>query len=183
MLAFQIAGPAGIRALHAEGRDEERETAPAEPLLVDLLARPQAEGLATLVLIDEVLMYARGKVAVDEAWRGRLIDFFQYLCQAVTKVDRCALVASLLASDLDKSDDTGKAISAQIGEIFYRQKEEGVQRVQKEDVAKVLRRRFFTPASIADADAFLPHVTTAVRSLAAVDDLLREVSPDLRLKR
>ena len=174
VLAFQIAGAAGIRGLHAEDRDEERETAPAEPLLVDLLARPQAEGLATLVLIDEVLMFARGKIAVDEAWRGRLIDFFQYLCQAVTKVDRCALVASLLASDLDKSDDTGKAISAQIGEIFNRQKEEGVQPVQKEDVAEVLRRRFFTPASIADADAFLPHVTTAVRNLAAVDDAVRK---------
>ena len=174
VLAFQIAGAAGVRALHAEGRDEERETAPAEPLLVDLLARPQAEGLATLVLIDEVLMFARGKVAVDEAWRGRLMDFFQYLCQAVTKVDRCALVASLLASDLDKSDDTGKAIGAQIGEIFNRQKEEGVQPVQKEDVAEVLRRRFFTPASITDSDAFLPHVTTAVRNLAAVDDAVRK---------
>ena len=174
VLAFQLAGPAGIRALHAEGRDEERDTAPAEPLLVDLLSRPQAEGLATLVLIDEVLMFARGKVAVDEAWRSRLIDFFQYLCQAVTKVDRCALVASLLASDLDKSDDTGKAISAQIGEVFNRQKEEGVQPVQKEDVAEVLRRRFFTPGSIADADVFLPHVTTAVRNLATVDDAVRK---------
>ena len=174
VLAYQIAGAAGIRALHAEGRDEERETAPAEPLLVDLLSRPQAEGLATLVLIDEVLMFARGKVAMDEAWRGRLINFFQYLCQAVTKVDRCALVASLLASDLDKSDDTGKAISAQISEIFNRQKEEGVQPVQKEDVAEVLRRRFFTPASIAHSDAFLPHVTTAVRNLAAVDDTVRK---------
>ena len=174
VLAFQLAGAAGLRGLHAEGRDEERETAPAEPLLVDLLSRPQADGLATLVLIDEVLMFARGKVAVDEAWRGRLTDFFQYLCQAVTKVDRCALVASLLASDLDKSDDTGKAISAQIGEIFNRQKEEGVQPVQKEDVAEVLRRRFFTPASIGDSDVFLPHVTTAVRNLAAVDDVVRK---------
>ena len=89
ILAFQLAGAAGIRTLHAEGRDEERETPPAEPLLVDLLSRPQAVGLATLVLIDEVLMFARGKVAVDEAWHGRLTDFFQYLCQAVTKVDRC----------------------------------------------------------------------------------------------
>ncbi len=174
VLAFQLAGAAGVRALHAEGRDAERETPPAEPLLVDLLARPQADGLATLVLIDEVLMFARGKVAVDSAWRGRLIDFFQYLCQAVTKVDRCALVASLLASDLDKSDETGKAIGAQIGEIFNRQKEEGVQPVQKEDVAEVLRRRFFTPASIADSDVFLPHVTTAVRNLAAVDDAVRK---------
>ena len=174
VLAFQIAGAVGIRALHADGRDEERETAPAEPLLVDLLARPQAEGLSTLVLIDEVLMFARGKVAVDEAWRGRLIDFFQYLCQAVTKVDRCALVASLLASDPEKSDDVGKVLSAQISAIFNRQKEEGVQPVQKEDVAQVLRRRFFTTASIADSDVFLPHVTTAVANLASVDDAVRK---------
>ncbi len=39
VLAFQIAGGAGIEALHAEGRDEEREMPPAEPLLVELLAR------------------------------------------------------------------------------------------------------------------------------------------------
>ena len=174
VLAFQLAGAAGLRALHAEGRDAERETPPAEPLLVDLLARPQADGLATLVLIDEVLMFARGKVAVDAAWRGRLLDFFQYLCQAVTKVDRCALVASLLASDLDKRDETGKAISAEIAAIFNRQKEEGVQPVQKEDVAEVLRRRFFTPASIGDPEVFRPHVTAAVANLATVDDAMRK---------
>ena len=174
VLAFQLAGAAGLRALHAEGRDAERETPPAEPLLVDLLARPQSEGLATLVLIDEVLMFARGKVAVDKAWRGRLLDFFQYLCQAVTKVDRCALVASLLASDLDKSDETGKAIGGEIAAIFNRQKEEGVQPVQKEDVAEVLRRRFFTPASIGDRDVFRPHVTAAVANLATVDDTARK---------
>ena len=69
----------GVRALHAEGRDEERGTPPAEPLLVDLLSRPQAEGLATLVLIDEVLMFARGKVAVDAAWRGRLVEVSWFL--------------------------------------------------------------------------------------------------------
>ncbi len=177
VLAFQIAGGAGIQALHAEGRDEERETPPAEPLLVELLARPQSEGLATLVLVDEVLMFARGKVAVDETWRGRLIDFFQYLCQAVTKVDRCALVASLLASDPATSDEAGKAVSAQIAAIFNRQKEEGVQPVQREDVAEVLRRRFFTPESIADTDRFLPHVTTAVGNLASLDEA---VSKDRR---
>jgi hypothetical protein len=93
--------------LHADGKDEERETPPAEPLLVNLLSRPEADGLSTLVLIDEVLMYAREKVSIAEVWRGRLIDFFQYLCQALTKVDRCAMVASLLASDPEKSDHFG----------------------------------------------------------------------------
>ena len=174
VLAFQIAGADGIRALNAEGLDEERQTPPAEPLLVDLLARPQSQGLATLVLIDEVLMFARGKVAADEAWRGRLIDFFQYLCQAVTKVDRCALVASLLASDPATSDEVGKKLSGQIAAIFSRQKEEGVQPVQREDVAEVLRRRFFTTESISDTNQFLPHVTTVVDNLASLDDTIKK---------
>jgi predicted AAA+ superfamily ATPase len=162
VLAFQIGGSDGLRALHGDGKDEERETPPAEPLLVDLLSWPQAEGLSTLVLIDEVLMYAREKVGMAEVWRGRLIDFFQYLCQAVTKVDRCAMVVSLLASDPEKSDPFGKELIGQIFEIFNRQKEEGVQPVQKEDVAEVLRRRFFETASITDVESFRPHVTTAV---------------------
>jgi hypothetical protein len=171
VLAFQIAGADGLRALHAEGKDEERETPPAEPLLVDLLARPQAEGLSTLVLIDEVLMYAREKIAMAEAWRSRLIDFFQYLCQAVAKVDRCALIASLLAPK--KSDPTGRELIGQIFEIFNRQREEGVQPVQKDDVAEVLRRRFFETDSIADTEAFRPLVTTAVANIADLEEAVR----------
>ena len=170
VLAFQIAGDEGLRSLHADGQSEERETPPAEPLLTDLLARPQAQGLSTLVLIDEVLMYAREKVSMGEIWRGRLIDFFQYLCQAITKVDRCAMVASLLASDPDKNDSFGKELIGQIFEIFNRQKEEGVQPVQKEDVAEVLRRRFFETASISDTNKFRPHVTAAVANIAAHDE-------------
>ena len=38
VLAFQIAGADGLRAIHGEGEDEERETPPAEPLLANLLA-------------------------------------------------------------------------------------------------------------------------------------------------
>ena len=170
VLAFQIAGDDGLRSLHADGLSEERETPPAEPLLTDLLSRPQAQGLSTLILIDEVLMYVREKVGMGEVWRGRLIDFFQYLCQAVTKVDRCAMVASLLASDPDKNDSFGKELIGQIFEIFNRQKEEGVQPVQKEDVAEVLRRRFFETASISDPNNFRPHVTTAVANIAAHDE-------------
>lgn len=170
VLAFQIAGADGLRALHADNKDDERETPPAEPLLVDLLSRPQKDGRSTLVLIDEVLMYAREKVGLAEVWRGRLIDFFQYLCQAVSKVDRCAMVVSLLASDPEKNDPVGKQLIGQIFEIFNRQKEEGVQPVQKEDVAEVLRRRFFEPASIANLETFRSHVTTAVANIADLDE-------------
>ena len=128
VLAFQIAGDEGLRAIHPDGANEERETPPAEPPLADLLSRPQADGLATLILIDEVLMYAREKAAMSEDWRARLIAFFQYLCQAVARVDRSALVASLLASDPAKSDAFGKALTAQIFDIFNRQREEASSR-------------------------------------------------------
>jgi uncharacterized protein len=109
VLAYQIAGADGLRLLHAEGQEDERESAPAENLLAELLALPGNQDMATLILIDEVLMYAREKIGFDPAWRGRLVNFFQYLTQAVTRVDRAALVASLLATDPRKSDELGKA--------------------------------------------------------------------------
>ena len=174
VLAFQLAGADGLRLLHPDGADEERETPPAEPLLTALLSRPQAGGLATLVLIDEVLMYARQKAAAEEVWRARLIDFFQYLCQAAVKVDRCALVASLLASDPASNDAFGRELTQQLFNIFNRQREEGIQPVQKQDVAEVLRRRFFAPASIADKDSFRPHVTAAVANIARIEESVRK---------
>lgn len=170
VLAYQIAGDDGLRLLHADGKAEERGSAPAENLMVDLLAMPAKDGLSTLLLIDEVLMYARGKVGLDAAWRGRLVDFFQYLTQAATKIDRCAVVASLLATDPSKSDTLGKELTSELYQIFRRQREEGVQPVQKEDVAEVLRRRFFTPDSIRDREAFRAHVVAALKGIAALDE-------------
>ena len=170
ILAYQLAGADGLAAIHAEGRDEERETPPAEPLLVDLLSRPQEDGLSTLVLLDEVLMYVRSKVEAEPDWRGRLIGFFQYLTQAVVKVDRCAMAASLLASDPRKHDEFGQGLLAEVSDVFGRQMEEGANPVGREDVTQVLRRRFFTPESIRDPGAFRPHVTTVVGNIAALDE-------------
>ena len=170
MLAFQIAGADGLRLLHADGLDAERESAPAENLLVELLAIPGQQGLATLILIDEVLMYAREKVGLDPAWRSRLVNFFQYLTQAATKIDRCAIVASLLASEPRKSDTLGKEIAQELFTIFRREREEGIQPVLKEDVAEVLRRRFFTPDSIRDREAFRPHVVAALKGVTDHDE-------------
>ena len=170
ILAFQLAGPDGLRLIHAEGKDEERDTPPAEPLLAELLSAPQREGLSTLVLLDEVLMYMRARIEAEPDWRGRLRNFFQYLTQAVVKVDRCALVASLLASDPRKHDDFGNELLRDVSDVFGRQKEEDASPVGKEDVAEVLRRRFFKPESIRDPDAFRPHVTSVVGSIAALDE-------------
>ena len=174
VLAFQIAGEEGLRTLHPEGANAERNTPPAGPLLADLLARPQAQGLATLVLIDEVLMYVREKAAMDGSWRTRLIDFFQHLCQATARVDQCALVASLLASDPAKSDAYGKALTQEMFDIFKRQEEPAINPVEQQDVAEVLRRRFFATETISDPDTFRPHVTAAVANIAAIDEAVRK---------
>jgi uncharacterized protein len=170
VLAYQLAGSDGLRLLHAEGQDAERASAPAENLLVELLSMPARQGLATLVLIDEVLMYAREKVGLDPSWRGRLLDFFQYLTQAATKVPTCAIVASLLATDPHKSDMLGRELTQELYAIFRREREQGVQPVLKEDVAEVLRRRFFTPDSIRDRSAFRPQAVAALKGIAALDE-------------
>jgi Protein of unknown function (DUF499) len=170
VLAYQIAGDEGLALLHAEGKAEERETAPAEPLLVTLLAIPQKEDLSTLVLIDEVLMFVREKVALDPSWRDHMLNFFQYLTQAAAKVDRAAVVASLLATDPLKNDALGKELANKMATIFRREGEQSVQPVSKDDVAEVLRRRFFKPESIRDREAFRPHVVAALKGIVDLDE-------------
>ena len=170
VLAFQLGGSDGLRLLHAEGLDAERESAPAENLLVELLSLPARQGQSTLILIDEVLMYVREKVGLNPVWRGRLLDFFQYLTQAATKVPTCAIVASLLATDPLKSDTLGKELTQELYAIFRREREGDVQPVLKDDIAEVLRRRFFTPDSIRDRDLFRAQAVASVKGIAALDE-------------
>ena len=112
ILAYQIAGVEGLRLLHADGKEVERDTPPAEPLLSELLSKPQRENLSTLVLLDEVLMYLRDMVETDGSWRGRLLSFFHHLTSSVVKVDSCAMVASLRASDPKTHDSLGSELLA-----------------------------------------------------------------------
>ena len=170
VLAWQIAGSEGLKLLHGEGKDKERESAPAEPLLHSLLSMPQAEGLSTLVLLDEVLMYARDKISRHKAYEGYLESFFQALTQAATKVKHCAVVASLLATDPRKMDSTGQKIVGNLSDLFRREQEESVQPVEKQDVAEVLRRRFFTPESIQQSGAFKQHVLAALKGVYDLDE-------------
>ncbi|MEW6032534.1 MAG: DUF499 domain-containing protein [Bacillota bacterium] len=178
VLAYQLAGSEGLRLLHAADRDEERESPPAENLLTELLAIPARADLATLILIDEVLMYAREKVALDPTWRARLVDFCQYLTQATTAVPRCAIVASLLATDPRKYDSLGRELAKDLSDIFRREKEESIQPVLKEDVAEILRRRFFTPESTRDHELFRPHVIAALQGIQALDEATARQGPE-----
>ena len=172
VLAYQLAGDEGLSAIHAQGKAEERETPPAEPLLAKLLALPGERDLSTLVLVDEVLMYAREKVGLDRKWQARIVDFFQHLTSAVGKVDQAAMVASLLATDPNKQDALGRQVSDELSSVLRRQREEGVQPVAQRDVAEVLRRRFFERESLQDEDAYRSHVIGVVRELAKLDETM-----------
>lgn len=171
LLAYQIAGDEGLKVLHAEGKAEERKTAPAENTLRELFAIPAKSGLGTLILLDEVLLYAKARCGAEPGFLDVLVTFFQYLTQAATKADRCCIVASLLSSEpKDQADQVGKKIVSDLYDIFQRQKEETVQPVEQADVAEVLRRRLFDGASLSKPDDWRPHVIAALKGINALDD-------------
>ena len=138
-LAYQLAGDEGLAKVAAHEADY---ITPAEPLLADLLKAPQAEGLSTLILIDETLLYARNAVNDDPKRLGILQDFFQMLTQAASRVDRAAIVASLITSDVVLDDPTGVQVLNAIGGVF-RRIGETVEPVSREDISELLRRRLF----------------------------------------
>ena len=169
VLAYQLAGDDGLRAIHAEGKPEERETPPAEPLLARLLESPRERGFeATLVLIDEVLMYARAQ-GFDAERSERLTDFFQYLLQAVARVDTAAIVISLLASDPRVAQSkVAKRFLASLSNILRRQREPGVEPVRKEDVPEVLRRRLFRD-DFSDLQGWRPQAIAVARNFGRME--------------
>lgn len=172
LLAYQIAGDEGLKLLHAEGKAEERNTPPAENLLTKLLSLPLKEKMGTLVLLDEVLLYAKVRCHSEPGFLDILIGFFQYLTQAAAKVEKCCIVASLLSSEpKDQADALGKKIVGDMYDIFQRQREEAVQPVEKDDVAEVLRRRLFDPKSVELRGTWPQHVISALKGVGALDDL------------
>jgi len=171
VLAYQIAGDDGLKLMHADGKAEERNSPPAENTLTDLLSLPLKANMGTLLLIDEVLLFAKVKVRSDPGWLDNLISFFQYLTQAAAKVEKCCIVASLLSSEpKDQADSLGKRIVSELYDIFQRQREAAVQPVEKDDVAEVLRRRLFDPDSVKLRGEWPQHVIAALKGIATLDD-------------
>ncbi len=171
LLAYQVAGDDGLKLLHADGKAEERSTPPAENTLTQLLSMPLKQGMGTLILLDEVLLYAKVRCHTEPGFLDVLIGFFQYLTQAAAKVEKCCIVASLLSSEpKDQADNLGKKIVADLYDIFQRQREEAVQPVEKDDVAEVLRRRLFDPKSVELRGQWPQHVIAALKGIAALDD-------------
>ena len=138
-LAYQLAGDEGLAKVAEHEADY---TAPAEPILVDLLKAPQTEGLSTLILLDEALMYTRGTVEADRNRLGTLRDFFQGLTQAISKVKRSAIVASLITAEIIADDPISVSVLNMLEGVF-RRLEHNVEPVSRDDVSELLRRRLF----------------------------------------
>jgi len=138
-LAYQIAGENGYERLKEHDQNME---VPAEPLLVDILRAPQVDGLGALVLVDEAVWYYRQAVLKDPRMLGAIKDFYHVLNQAVAKVSQAAMVASLIASEVEANDLTGVQCLEALEDEFQRIAEP-VEPVTRNDVAEILRRRLF----------------------------------------
>ena len=138
-LAYQLAGDEGL-AIVAE--HEADYINPAEQTLVELIKAPQNEGLSTLILLDEALMYTRAAVNDDPKRFGILQDFFQALTQAVDKVNSASIVASLITSDIIANDPTGVRVLDMLENVFHRM-DKPFEPVSREDISELLRRRLF----------------------------------------
>ena len=171
LLAYQVGGDDALRMLHADGKAEELNVPPATADMAKMLSIPLQSGLGTLVLLDEVLLYAKVKVQFEPGYLDLLTGFFQYLTQAAAKVDRCCIVASLLSSEpKDQADRLGKKIVADLYDIFQRQREAAVNPVEKDDVAEVLRRRLFNPQSVSQRQSWPQQVIAALKGIGALDE-------------
>ena len=138
-LAYQLAGDKGLEIV---AKHEADYINPAEQPLVELLKLPQNEGLATLILLDETLMYTSAAVKVDPNRYGSLRDFFQVLTQAVKKVNNTAIVASLITADIIADDPTDIRVLTMLETIFHRL-DETAEPISPGDVSELLRRRLF----------------------------------------
>ena len=138
-LAYQLAGDEGLAKVAAH---EAAYITPAQPLLAELLKMPQTDGLSTLILLDEALMYMRGAVNEAPNRLGIFRDFFQGLTQAVASVEQTAIVASLISADIIAHDPIATQVLDVIGNIFQRVRE-SVAPISREDISELFRRRLF----------------------------------------
>lgn len=167
-IAWQLGGAEGL-SLVQEG-DTERETSPTTNYFEKLLRHAGQDGKGILILLDEVLMWARVKVGENREWLPRLRDFFQHLTQAAGRVDGTYVLVSMLASEPARNDELGREIEADLSVVFQRAAEDRVQPVEKDDVAEVLRRRLFAPETYANRSGWKQHVVAALNGICDLDE-------------
>jgi len=138
-LAYQLAGDYGFARVQ---QHEITYTAPAQPILEELLRVPLSEGKGALILLDEAVIYGRSASALNPNNLGVLKDFFQMLTQAVAATPRACIVASLIAAQTEPDDLLGAQVLSALEDVFGRLQSTS-EPVGRDDLATVLSRRLF----------------------------------------
>ena len=100
-IAWQLAGQEGLEIIQGKNNTE-RVDSPSVEIFNKLFEHVTSKGNSVLILLDEVLMWARGMVDRDSVWERRLQHFFQYLSVSVGNIDRCCVVISILQRRLTR---------------------------------------------------------------------------------
>lgn len=172
-IAWQLAGEEGLKIIQGNHKTE-RVDSPSVEIFENLFNHVTEQSTPVLILLDEVLMWARGMVDRDKVWEKRIQHFFQYLSVSAGNVDNCCVVISVLATDMDKvADEVGRRLESSLFDALGRVKEKAIVPTRAEEVPEVLRRRLFTSESIADRKQHRLIAQDVVDRIAEVDESVR----------
>jgi len=155
-LAWQLAGASGKPELYEAVRPNDESRTSPKGLFMKVLK----EAGPCLILIDELADYcvaASGVQVGGSTLSDQTISFIQELSEAVSRVDRCVLVATLPASAVEVANSPGA--SAILASLEGRLARVGADTkpVAEEEIFEVIRRRLFE--DIPDAGAVSAAVT------------------------
>jgi len=106
-----------------------------------------------LILIDEILEYATkaaGVKVVDSNLAAQTLAFMQELTEAVSSMERVALVITLPASVMEHYDENSEKLFQQLQRIAGRT-EKIYTPVEEDEISKIIRRRLFSNIEIEEA--------------------------------
>jgi hypothetical protein len=177
-IAWQLHGQQGLDIINRDESEPDYDTPPTDLEWSKLLHAIEESGGSALILVDEFLMWAHDAATEDPGgeskgrgsfWIERLKNFWQRLTQAVEGSERSCLVVSLLATDPAKMDAIGRDVMQACNSGITRQASRQTP-VEKEDLAKLLRRRLFAKVPESD-ESREPYVLGFWERLKSVDSV------------
>lgn len=180
-IAWQLLGQQGLDLIDRDESEPDYDTPPTDLEWGKLIHAVEEPGRGALILVDEFLMWAHDAATEDPGgeskgrgsfWVERLKNFWQRLAQAVEGSERSCLVVSLLATDPAKMDTIGRDVMRACNNGLNRQASRQTP-VEKEDLAKLMRRRLF--AEVPDEEAREPYVLGFWERLKSVDSVRASV--------
>lgn len=177
-IAWQLLGQEGLDLIDRDESEPDYDTPPTDLEWGKLIHAVEATDRGALILVDEFLMWAHDAATEDpdgtgkgrgSFWIERLKNFWQRIAQAVEGSQRSCLVVSLLATDPAKMDAVGRDVMRACNNGLNRQASRQTP-VEKEDLAKLLRRRLFAKVPESD-EAREPYVLGFWERLKSVDSV------------